>query len=88
MPEESLTQEEIRSSINAAFDSVNLINGIVNGTQMNNESTQEKKDTIDRNVSHLDLMITKSWFSGGLVGDEADDIAAAITAGNSFIASN
>tara|TARA_S200002703_G_scaffold34595_1_gene29958 strand:- start:2794 stop:3060 length:267 start_codon:yes stop_codon:yes gene_type:complete len=88
MPEESLTQEEIRSSINAAFDSVNLINGIVNGTQMNNESTQEKKDCIDRNVSHLDLMITKTWFSDGLVDDEADNIAAAITAGNSFIASN
>ena len=88
MPEESLTQEEIRNSINAAFDSVNLINGIVNGTQMNNESTQEKKDCIDRNVSHLDLMITKTWFSDGLVDDEADNIAAAITAGNSFIASN
>ncbi len=88
MPEESLTQEEIRSSINAAFDSVNLINGIVNGTQMNNESTQEKKDCIDRNVSHLDLMITKSWFTDGLVDDEATDIASAVTAGNSFIAAN
>lgn len=88
MPEESLTQEEIRSSINAAFDSVNLINGIVNGTQMNNESIQEKKDCIDRNVSHLDLMITKSWFTDGLVDDEATDIASAVTAGNSFIAAN
>jgi len=88
MPEENLTQEEIRSSINAAFDSVNLINGIVNGTQMNNESTQEKKDCIDRNVDHLDLMITKTWFNDGLVDDEADNIAAAVTAGNSFIAAN
>jgi len=88
MPEENLTQEEIRSSITAAFDSVNLINGIVNGTQMNNESTQEKKDCIDRNVNHLDLMITKTWFNDGLVDDEADNIAAAVTAGNSFIAAN
>ena len=88
MPEESLTQEGIRSSINAAFDSVNLINGIVNGTQMNNESTQEKKDCIDRNVDHLDLMITKTWFNDGLVDDEAANIASAVTAGNSFIAAN
>ena len=88
MPEENLTQEEIRSSITDAFDSVNLINGIVNGTQMNNESTQEKKDCIDRNVNHLDLMITKTWFNDGLVDDEADNIAAAVTAGNSFIAAN
>ena len=85
MPEENLTQEEIRNSINAAFDSVNLINGIVNGTQMNNESTQ---DCIDRNVSHLDLMLTKTWFSDGLVEEEATNIADAITAGNGFITEN
>jgi len=88
MEDETLTQEEIRSSINAAFDSVGLINGIVDGTQMENETIQEKKDAIDRNVGHLEIMTGKDWFNDGLEEGEADQITAAITAGNSFTAAN
>ena len=88
MEDETLTQEEIRSSINAAFDSVGLINGIVDGTQMENETIQEKKDAIDRNVGHLEIMPGKDWFNDGLEEGEADQITAAITAGNSFTAAN
>jgi len=88
MEDETLTQEEIRSSINAAFDSVGLINGIVDGTQMENETIQEKKDAIDRNVGHLEIMAGKDWFNDGLEEGEADQITAAITAGNSFTAAN
>ncbi len=88
MSEENLTQEEIRNSINAAFDSVELINGIVNGSQLDRESVQEKKDTIDRNVSHLEIMIDKSWFNDGLEAGEADQITDAVTAGNGFITAN
>tara|TARA_E500000318_G_scaffold110650_1_gene126740 strand:- start:423 stop:689 length:267 start_codon:yes stop_codon:yes gene_type:complete len=88
MSEETFTQEEVRSSINAAFDSVGLINGIVDGNQMEAEEIQEKKDTIDRNVGHLDIMTGKDWFNNGLEEGEADQIAAAITNGNDFIAAN
>jgi len=88
MPEENMTQEEVRNSIKAAFDSVNLINGIVAGTQMQNESTQEKKDTIERNVGHLNIMNGKTWFTDGLTGTEDEDIDAAISDGNDFIAAN
>ena len=56
MEEETKTQEEVQASITAAFDSVNLINGIVDGSQMANESTSEKEDTVDRNVAHLEIM--------------------------------
>ena len=86
MPEDTPTQEEVRSSIRAAFDSVNLINGIVDGTQMQNESAQEKADTIDRNVGHLNIMNGKTWFTDGLTGTEEDDITAAITAGEGYSA--
>ena len=86
MPEETPTQEEVRSSIRAAFDSVNLINGIVDGSQMQNDSAQEKADTIERNVSHLNIMNGKTWFTDGLTGTEAEDIDAAITAGNNYSA--
>jgi len=88
MPEENMTQEEVRNSIKAAFDSVNLINGIVAGTQMQNESIQEKKDTIERNVGHLNIMNGKTWFTAGLTGTEDEDIDAAISDGNDFIAAN
>ena len=86
MPEETPTQEEVRSSIRAAFDSVNLINGIVDGSQMQNESAQEKADTIERNVGHLNIMNGKTWFTDGLTGTEAEDIDDAITAGNNYSA--
>jgi len=88
MPEENMTQEEVRNNIKAAFDSVNLINGIVAGTQMQNETIQEKKDTVERNVGHLDIMNGKTWFTDGLTGTEGDDISASITSGNAFIAAN
>ena len=84
MPEETPTQEEVRNSIRAAFDSVNLINGIIDGTQMQNESAQEKADTIERNVGHLNIMNGKTWFTDGLTGTEADDIDAAILAGEEY----
>jgi len=88
MSEETLTQEEIRGSINAAFDSVGLINGIVDGSQMGGESIQEKKDTIDRNIGHLEIMTGKDWFNDGLEEGEADQIDSAVTAGSGFIAAN
>lgn len=88
MSEETLTQEEIRGSINAAFDSVSLINGIVEGSQMESDSIQEKKDAIDRNIGHLEIMTGKDWFNGGLEDGEADQITAAITAGNEFLDGN
>ena len=88
MSEETLTQEEIRGSINAAFDSVGLINGIVDGSQMGGESIQEKKDTIDRNIGHLEIMTGKDWFNDGLEDGEADQISSAVTAGSGFIAAN
>ena len=86
MEEETKTQEEVQSSISAAFDSVNLINGIVDGSQMTNESTSEKQDTVDRNVAHLEIMEAKTWFSDGLTDQQETDIDAAIATGKAYLA--
>ena len=57
-----VTQEQARVSVNAAFDSVNLINEI-NALA---EKTQEDLDTLDRNVEHLNIMLNKDWFAAEL----------------------
>lgn len=85
---EQLTQEEIESSVSAAFDSVNLINNIVLGTETNEESIEEKKYCIDRNIRHLQIMNNKEWFTDALEEDQVTQIADCIVAGTSFIDSN
>jgi hypothetical protein len=52
---EELTQEQIQQSINAAFDSVTLIN-----------NPESSADDISRNVEHLKIMMSKDWFVAGL----------------------
>jgi hypothetical protein len=84
MEEETKTQEEVQASITAAFDSVNLINGIVDGSRMTNESTSEKEDAVDRNVAHLEIMEAKTWFSDGLTNQQETDIDAAIATGKAY----
>jgi hypothetical protein len=69
-----VTQEQARVSVNAAFDSVNLINEI-NALA---EKTQEDLDTLDRNVEHLNIMLNKDWFVAELTPEEKEQIEAVI----------
>jgi valyl-tRNA synthetase len=71
---EEITQEQARKSVNAAFDSVNLINEI-NALV---EKSQEDLDTLDRNVQHLEIMMAKDWFVAELTPEEKEQIEAAI----------
>lgn len=87
-PEEVRTDEEVRSSINAAFDSVGLINRIVAGEQMQEETLQERVDCVERNVGHLNIMLNKTWFANGLTSTETSDINAAIAAGEQYQTDN
>jgi hypothetical protein len=76
------SQAELDRHFSAMGDSVDLINAIVAGTRMQNESAQDRQDCVNRNVEHLELMIAKGWFDDRhLTG-----INAAITAGQSYIA--
>jgi hypothetical protein len=63
---ENLTQEEIQNSVNAAYDSVNLINEL----NLIEELSKEEKDTLDRNKEHLKIMLAKEWFFVALTEEQ------------------
>ena len=68
-------------SISAAFDSVALINKLITET-----ADDKKKANVERNVKHLELMLTKEFFADALTSTQKSEIEACITAGNSYIA--
>jgi hypothetical protein len=78
--DENLTQEEIQNSINAAFDSVNLINNL-----LTSEKTDENKNTVKRNFEHLEIMLSKNWFLTNLTEQQTIDINSSIDNGKLFI---
>lgn len=69
-----ITQEQARNSVNAAFDSVNLINSINTLT----EKSQDDLDTLARNVEHLNIMLAKDWFTAELTPEERQQIEAVL----------
>jgi len=56
---ETLTAEEIQKHYEAAFDSVNLING----TKPENETDAEWTATLHRNRDHLQIMVAKTYWT-------------------------
>jgi hypothetical protein len=68
-------------AISAAFDSVNLINKLITET-----ADDKKKENVDRNVKHLELMLTKEFFTTSLTTEQRADIDACIVAGKAHIA--
>ncbi len=78
---ETPTPEQIQQHISAAFDSVNLINN-----EITQEATDNRKDTVKRNVQHLKIMINKDWFEEGCTEQQVTDINAAIAAGSTYTA--
>jgi len=75
------TAEEIAQDYKAMGDSVQLINGIIDGSQMADESAEDKKDTVSRNVEHLEIMVAKDYWTN----EDMTAVNAAITAGNSYV---
>ena len=71
---EELTQEQITKSINAAFDSVNLINELNELESLNIEET----NTLDRNIAHLQIMLNKTWFANALTTQQLSDIESVL----------
>jgi hypothetical protein len=84
------TAEEINQHFNACGHSVDLINGIIAGTDMADESQEDKNDAVDRNVRHLEIQVAKDWYTADSESRTAPadkaSITAAITAGNSYLA--
>ena len=62
--------------------SVDLINAIVAGERDEDWDAEERQDTVDRNVAHLEIMVAKDdWGSEDMAPSNA-----AITAGQGYTA--
>jgi hypothetical protein len=58
------TTEEKAQDYTAMGHSVDLIAGIIDGSQMANEDATDRQGCVDRNVEHLELMKAKTdWGS-------------------------
>ena len=77
------TAEEILKDYTAMGHSVSLINGIIAGTSMKDETDEDKQSTVERNVEHLELMVAKDyWTTESMTASNS-----AITAGKAYTAS-
>jgi|TARA_E500000318_G_scaffold52375_1_gene48870 hypothetical protein len=77
------TTEELAQDYTAMGHSVDLINAIIAGTQMADDTAADRQDCVDRNVEHLELMVAKDdWGSESMTA-----VNAAITAGKGYTAS-
>jgi len=83
MSDEVKTAEEIAQDYTAMGHSVDLINGIIDGSKMVDDEETEKKDTVKRNVEHLELMKAKDYWTT----EDMTAVDSAITAGKAYTAS-
>ncbi len=82
MSEEVKTAEDIAQDFTAMGHSVELINGIIDGSKMADESAEDRQGAVDRNVEHLELMVAKDFWTD----EDMTDVESAITAGNNYTA--
>ena len=83
MSEDVKTAEDIAQDYTAMGHSVELINGIIDGSKMVDDEAEDKQSTVDRNVEHLELMVAKDFWTT----ESMTAINAAITAGKAHTAS-
>ena len=83
MTDEARTAEERTQDFTAMGHSVDLINDIVAGNQDDDMEADDRQDTVDRNVAHLELMVAKDDWDG----ESMTAANAAITAGQGYTAS-
>ena len=76
------TAEEIAQDYTAMGHSVDLINAIIGGTQMADNTAEEKQDCVDRNVAHLEIMVAKDYWTD----EDMTAVNSAITAGKGYTA--
>ena len=83
MSEDVKTAEEIAQDYTAMGHSVELINGIIDGSKMEGESAEDRQSAVDRNVEHLEIMVAKDYWTD----EDMTASNAAITAGKAHTAS-
>ena len=80
MADEVKTAEEIAQDYTAMGHSVDLINGVIDGSKMVDDTDQEKKDCVKRNVEHLEIMKAKDFWTT----EDMTAVDSAISSGNSY----
>lgn len=83
MSDEVKTAEDIAQDYTAMGHSVDLINGIIDGSQMSDEEAADRQGAVDRNVEHLELMVAKDYWTT----EDMTAVNAAIVAGKAHTAS-
>ena len=83
MSDEVKTAEEIAQDFTAMGHSVDLINGIIDGSKMSDEAAAERQSCVDRNVEHLEIMVAKDYWTD----ESMTAVNAAIIAGKAHTAS-
>ena len=78
----SKTAEEIAQDYTAMGHSVDLINAIIAGTAMADDTAEDKQDCVDRNVAHLEIMVAKDYWTD----EDMTAVNSAITAGQGYTA--
>ena len=76
------TTEEIAQNYTAMGHSVDLINAIIAGTAMADDTAEDKQDCVDRNVAHLEIMVAKDYWTS----EDMTAVNSAITAGQGYTA--
>ena len=76
------TKEEIAQDYTAMGHSVTLINDIIAGNAMADDTAEEKQDCVDRNVAHLEIMKAKDYWTN----ESMTAVTSAITAGKGYTA--
>ena len=66
----------------AMGDSVTLIHDVIAGNAMTEETDEEKKDCVKRNVEHLKIMVAKEWWGS----EDMTPANNAISAGEAYTA--
>lgn len=76
------TPEQIAQHYKAMGDSVDLINAVIAGEQMADDTQEAKNDCVDRNVQHLEIMKAKDFWTT----EDFTAVDAAIVAGKAYLA--
>jgi hypothetical protein len=68
------TQEIIDKTVESSFHSVDLINKLK--TQMS--LSEDDQDTIQRNIDHLNLLLSKEWYVEALTEEQRAEVDSAV----------
>ena len=79
---EEKTKEEIAQDYTAMGHSVALINDVIAGNVMADDSPEDKQSCVDRNVAHLELMKAKDYWTS----ESMTAVDSAISAGKGYTA--